>query len=146
MLNKFGKSRFLSFECTNLEGDLQKQRLAKTIETAENANCVTLVELEKAFFTWRPTKVSSVLPPSLREMMLNWMVTEADSDETCALPSSGKWIIGGFLVWLDVSTSPEPRFRYCILSTMTGVARFAAWQIDQQQDSKRTRLLTDSSE
>lgn len=137
------ESRFLSFECTNIEGELSRKRLKKMIEVAQNpVNSIETDDLVEAFTNWRPTKVSSVLPSSMREMMLNWLANQNCADHSF----TGKWIFGGFLVWLDLSTSPEPRFRYCILSTMTGVARFTAWQLDQQQDSKRTRLLVDSSE
>ena len=108
-----GTSRFLYFDAFSLE-DAKARMLFFDMLDGCRAKQPTLELIQEKFDTWQPSQVEGLLPHALRLPLIQWIGTNPDA------LSSGKWRFGGFLVWLDTTSSPQLRFRYSLISALFG--------------------------
>lgn len=108
-----GTSRFLYFDAFSLE-DAKAQMTFYEMLDGSLLKQPTLEFLQEIFDSWQPAQVAGILPHALRAPLIQWIGTNSDALFT------GKWRFGGFLVWLDTTSSPELRFRYSVISALFG--------------------------
>lgn len=140
-IKNLGLTNFLTFECTNLEN--RTADLKESIASASNIQTIQATSSYAAvcssFHHWKPTKLSSVLPPSLRLDVLRWLLNTNQSFD------AGKWRFGSYLVWLDAQSSPVIRFRYTLLSSLFFGSVNLSSSTSFDSESKRARLLDQSN-
>jgi len=125
------RSTLVNCNCTNFSPDKIMIALVAKLEAwggaATRGAVVALLD------DWRPTRATSILPPSLRAAVLNWLGAEPEAY------ASGSWRLGSYIVWLDTS-QPELQLRYALVSTLLGPGPYA---IPELAEPKRLRTSQD---
>jgi len=128
------RSTFVNYNCSNFSPDKVMSTLAAKLEVwGANSGAATRGAVIGLLDDWQPTRATSILPPSLRAAVLNWLGSDPEAYV------SGSWLLGSYIVWIDQS-QPELQLRYALTSTLLGPGPYS---IPELAEPKRLRTSQD---